>query len=204
MLETITIVIVFILLIVFLISIIAYALSRTDPKRKKLLKYLSAVYPAAIDELNQMSFTELDEFYNTLWFYYNCDYSGDTMIGAGAKQQEACWSKVCDVSLPYAPTGLVYSWASWNKNWSPMIISNPSLNLKTLGGSIPGQTFIPGTMGPSPVWQYARAIFRNIYTNPEEDDFRIPSILKGNISELVPPISTSIKLVDRSSIKRLH
>jgi hypothetical protein len=184
-------------------------------RHEKLKRYLTAVYPVAKTDIEKMDLFKLDEFYNSLWFYYNCGYTGQTKLGDIAENDKpiidstdkpvepntsaygqstregyadiACWGKVCDVELPYAPDGLVYSWKHWNDNWSPMIISDKTMDTDQIGGSIPGQTFINGSMGPSPVWQYGRAILRNIYTPFDKKDRKVPYVLKGKHSNIDPP-----------------
>jgi hypothetical protein len=175
-----------------------------DPKaRSQLITYLSAVYPVAEERFKTMSTNDLNTFYNSLWFYYNCEYSGEVVLEKDKKEDNnsvyskgdkvvqdkttLCWSKVCDTKLPYAPTGVVYSFDTWWKGSQPMIVSDSDNDLEKLGGSIPGQTFIANKMGPAPVWQYARAIFRNIYVPSEYKDKKVPYVLKGDVCQLNPP-----------------
>ena len=195
--------------------------------RQGLINYLSSVYPLARNRLETMPTRDLDVFYNSLWFYYNCSYSGtaiisstrDVIVGSSTKKvsvsEQVCWTGICDskygaiqspvprsmsppptgapvlasiVRLPYSPTGLFYSWHEWNRDRVPMIITTcSSSDVSLLGGSIPGQTFISGSMGPAPVWQYARAAYRNIYSPIDDIKDRVPKVLKGSHDRLKPP-----------------
>ena len=147
--------------------------------RKQLVNYLAAVYPLATEKFSSMGTSQLNDFYNSLWFYYNCDFSGNI--------DNYCWTKICDTSLPYAPSGLIYNLDTWWYDSKPLIISTEETNVSKTGGSIPGQTFIKSKMGPAPVWQYARAIFRNIYTPMVDKDNKVPTVLKGSIEQIDPP-----------------
>ena len=197
--------------------------------KQGLVNYLSSVYPLARSRFETMTATDLDVFYNSLWFYYNCSYAGTAIVSSKRRvtvgsavqeksdQEQICWSGICEsqnrivpspksisplpnklpndiptiatiVRLPYSPTGLFYSWHEWNRDRVPMVVTTCSnTDVSLLGGSIPGQTFISKFMGPAPVWQYARAAYRNIYSLVDDRKALVPGILEGSHDNINPP-----------------
>ena len=195
--------------------------------KQGLVNYLSSVYPLARTRFETMTAEALDTFYNSLWFYYNCSFSGtaivsskkEIVVGSSVEEksdlEQICWSGLCDshneivpspvpksatpipvdiptiariVRLPYSPTGLFYSWHEWNRDRVPMVVTTCSnSDVSMIGGSIPGQTFISKFMGPAPVWQFARAAYRNIYSTVDDRKALVPGILQGAHDKINPP-----------------
>lgn len=133
--------------------------------RKPTLEYLKAVYPLG-DNLDKLDSLELAAFYNSLWYYYNCESEFNKGVLCWDKM-EGCGDKI--PKLPYTPQGWFYSFKDFIKNWTPFIYSNSTLPPKEITGSVPGETFGPNGFyyysGPADVWMYQRAMFRMIY-NP--------------------------------------
>ena len=155
------------------------------------LKYLLAVYPNGKESLEKLNYMELAKFYNSLWFYYNCDsqFAKQNIVqpiwdenenSYIQKGVESCWNPLPGCGdkypkLPYTPQGYVYSFNNWLQDWTPWINSDSTVDAKNITGSFPGQTFANFYNGPSPVWMYQRAIFRNVYsTNLPSIDYMLP------------------------------
>lgn len=143
-----------------------------DNKYNDTLKYLVAVYPTAEDDLKKMNSLDLAKFYNSLWFYYNCDstFNEDIVMPVNYIQTsvKSCWNKIPGCgdkwpSLPYVPQGFIYSFKDWLDSWIPWFYSLSNKKVEDISGSFPGQTFANWYNGPSPVWMYQRAIFRMVY-----------------------------------------
>ncbi len=182
---------------------------RRDPKFYQdnydaTLQYLLQVYPSASESFGKLSTLELASFYNSLWFYYNCEASFDqTLTGwdpAKSWQTHLCWAALpgCGTTyakLPYTPQGYIYSFKTWiNDDWTPFFDSDSTVPPKDVTGSVPGQAFWYWYNGPAPVWMYQRAIFRYVYDTSHmitQDPCNIglcatPSIFKGNLETMSP------------------
>lgn len=151
--------------------------------RDATIKYLSSVYPTATSRWSRMSADELARFYNSLWFYYNCESSFDKTVRSDTS---LCWQPLpgCGTTypkLPYSPEGLIYSFDQWMQDWKPLVDSDGTLPVASITGSVPGQTYWNWYNGPAPVWMFQRAVFRYIYTPTQ------PSIKEGKyVPDLVP------------------
>ena len=109
------------------------------------VKYLSAVYPTAKNTFEKMSAVDLAIFYNSLWYYYNCEAAYDKdfydyyttnkygYIDPNAKIVKHCWQELpgCGTDwpkLPYTPQGYLYSFKNWVEyNWQPFIYSDSTI-----------------------------------------------------------------------------
>jgi hypothetical protein len=167
-------------------------------KRQNTIDYLSAVYPTAKDKLNKMHHLDLATFYNSLWFYYNCEsaFSRDLSLPRGNNVPlqttlHSCWKAIPGCGnkwpkLPYTPQGYIYSFIDWLNGWTPFIDSKSDIDPSKITGSFPGQTFTNFYDGPSPIWMYQRAIFRMVYnTNLPifDGSDKIPQLLPGPIGD---------------------
>ncbi len=99
---------------------------------------------------------ELAKFYNSLWFYYNCesqfvsqnivqpiwDENKNSYIQKGV---ESCWNPLPGCGdkypkLPYTPQGYLYSFNNWLQDWTPWINSDSTVDAKNITGSFPNLT----------------------------------------------------------------
>ena len=178
------------------------------------LNYLNKVYPTASSSFNKLTSYELAQFYNSLWFYYNCESSFDESLYIPdtttyyQTQQRFCFNEIegCGSKypkLPYTPSeGHIYSFKDWVKNFTPWIPGDSSLPASEMAGSMAGETFGYWFNGPAPVWMYQRAVFRNVYdatlpTSVNVTDLLpdyagtltkvgVPSVYKGSLSDMKP------------------
>lgn len=142
-------------------------------KYEDTVKYLSAVYPTCKNVFNKMSHIDLAIFYNSLWFYYNCESSFNQMLGKNGpysfKNERVCWQSLpqCGTKypkLPYTPQGYLYSYQSWtNNNFKPWIYSDSSIHPKDLISFAPGGPIWYWNVGPAPMFSPQRAIQRMVY-----------------------------------------
>ena len=177
-----------ILLSIFLLVCIGFYLyckTRTSPA----YTYLASVYPTA--NLKHIEASQLDNLYNHLWFYYNCEsqFSG-SVLGT-----DICWQELpeCGTTypkMPYVPAGYFYSFTDWIQHWIPFKeYKKGEIEPKNLLASVPAQTFWHAYNGPAPVWMFQRSVFRYIYNenSPVKDSKNgrtYPQLLAGPIDNL--------------------
>ena len=138
--------------------------------KKATLDYLIAVYPNGKDSLEKLSTMDLAKFYNSLWFYYNCDSKFNGKIF----NTDMCWQPLPGCGdkypkLPYTPQGFFYSLRDWVKNWTPWIETNSNMDPSYFTAAIPG--FNPFTLlndttvmaGPGPLFMFQRGLYRMVY-----------------------------------------
>lgn len=142
--------------------------------REDTLKYLSGVYPLATDSLNSLGDLELASFYNSLTYYYNCDfnYQGNTLSSANGKFPVK-WDKLpcaSEYPMPYPPQGWFFNWSAFNELDVPYTYSDSSGGkelLGQLGSCRPGIAFQgwgpKSRAGPGTLYVNCRAAIRNLY-----------------------------------------
>jgi hypothetical protein len=215
---------VIILCIFILIIVIIYYINKSSVKNLKLpdgtlliqkksfydnfkndtLKYLISVYPTASDSFNKMSSEQLAIFYNSLWFYYNCEASfNDNIPDQKGKNTKYCWQELpgCGTKfskLPYTPQGYLYSFQDWIKNiWTPWIKSNSDKPPSYFTGSIPGITLWIWLIGPSQLFTPQRAIVRQVYNTslPEQQTwfniYNDQDLIVAKIPQIDPDVWSS-------------
>lgn len=162
------------------------------------LKYLKAVYPTATS-FDNMSSEDLAKFYNSLWFYYNCEASFDAVLGSTSSTTDFtrhCWKALpgCGKTwpkLPYTPQGTLYSFQDWISSWTPWIESDSSKPASYFTSSVPGITLFAYYQGPGPLFAPQRAIIRNVFNteqpspvNKGKSDYIIePALLPGKTGD---------------------
>lgn len=144
------------------------------------IAYLSAVYPTCIDIFKKMSAGHLAVFYNSLWFYYNCESEFNQTMGVNGqysyKQVQRCWEALPGCGdkyprLPYTPQGYFYSYQSWvNNSFKPWIYSDSTIPPRDLVSFAPGGAFWGWDVGPAPMFSPQRAMQRIIYSK------KLPSV----------------------------
>ena len=160
------------------------------------LKYLVAVYPNGKESLEKLNAIDLAKFYNSLWFYYNCESS---FKGNLPTDQYACWQTLPGCGdkypkLPYTPQGYFYSIKDWVKNWTPWIKATSDMEPSYFTMSLPGSPIFPtynGTMfaGPGPLFMYQRGLYRMVY-NTEIPKLSVFTDGYGNDHEVRLPKTT--------------
>lgn len=157
-------------------------------KYTETLNYLSAVYPTAIDNFREMNEIELAVFFNSLWYYYNCEASYKSPSQAKINQ---CWQKLPGCGgkypkLPYSPQGYIYSFSDWIKgsfpeegNWSQYVFSDSSLSPSYYSSNTPGITLWAWLVGPGTLFTVQRSLTRNVFA--EESYINPPEIVSGKI-----------------------
>ena len=166
-----------------------------NDKRSPTLEYLNKVYPTATESFKNMSSKKLAIFYNSLWFYYNCEakYNSDTFHGNAPDGPpiKRCWQALpgCGSTLPklpYTPQGYLYSFNSWIYNWQPWIKSVSDINPEDITSFAPGGWLWNWTSGPSPMFEPQRCIHRMIY-NKDDPNFvnkiKQPALLPGEMGK---------------------
>ncbi len=164
------------------------------------LRYLLQVYPTASDSLRSLSPLELACFYNSLWFYYNCESAFNDTI----EKTHLCWEALPDcgkkyAKMPYTPQGWIYSFKTWiENNWTPYFDSDSTVPPKEVAGAVPGRAFGYWYNGPAPVWMFQRVVFRYIFDTSRmirqvpcqvgnnASLCATPPVLKGNLETLTP------------------
>ena len=145
-------------------------------KRNATLTYLAAVYPQGKDSFEKLSDIELASFYNSLWFYYNCQYqySENDLLSLTGKDNDTKWDSLpCaeKYPLPYPPQGMFYNFYTYNKYNIPTVYSDSDetkeyLKLSNFGSGRPG---IAGTYKNEKtrcsgiMWVNPRTIQRDIW-----------------------------------------
>lgn len=145
-------------------------------KRNATLTYLAAVYPQGKDSFEKLSDIELASFYNSLWFYYNCQYqySENDLLSLTGKDNDTKWDSLpCaeKYPLPYPPQGIFYNFYTYNKYNIPTVYSDSDetkeyLKLSNFGSGRPG---IAGTYKNEKtrcsgiMWVNPRTIQRDIW-----------------------------------------
>ena len=140
------------------------------------LTYLIGVYPQGARSLRALNYLQLAAFYNSLWFYYNCESSFDATLksprsGSDGVKTRNCWQALpgCGKDfprLPYTPQGFLYSIADWIQSDTPFVYSNSTMPASYFGLGVPGVPFWGAdTVGPGPLFMHQRSIFRNVYSN---------------------------------------
>ena len=146
-----------------------------EEKRTATLVYLTAVYPQGKESFEKMDSTELAIFYNSLWYYYNCEASFNEEFGEYNSLGPAvkhCWQTLpgCGTQwpkLPYTPQGYLYSFKDWVMNmWTPWIYSKSDKDPSYFTSSTPAVTMWTWYNGPSPMFMPQRCIVRMVY-DPE-------------------------------------
>ena len=136
------------------------------------LKYLTAVYPTAETSFKAMDPIELAKFYNSLWYYYNCEASFDQNFGEFGtydKYVKHCWQALpgCGTKwpkLPYTPQGYLYSFRDWlNNMWTPWINSKSDKPPSYFTAATPAITIWSWFTGPAPIFMPQRVIVRQVY-----------------------------------------
>lgn len=173
------------------------------------LTYLIGVYPQGARSLRALNYLQIAAFYNSLWFYYNCESSFDATFPspwANGPMTKNCWQELpgCGKDfpkLPYTPQGYIYSVVDWIQSGTPFVYSNSQMPASYFALGVPGVPFWGSdTMGPAPLFMHQRAIFRNVYTNklplmqtwtnskevPETLSFTQPTIVPGLVGEFHP------------------
>lgn len=146
--------------------------------RNDTLKYLSGVYPTAIQSFNNLSDLELASFYNSLWFYFHCQGKNDgnfeNLGSLTKKNDDLKWDALpCakNYPLPYTPQGRLYNFYTYNKYNIPEIDSNSNIEKDYLNLNNSGSTR-PGIMGSYEnesirssgiMWVMQRTIQRNVW-----------------------------------------
>lgn len=144
------------------------------------IKYLTAVYPQGKRSFESLSPLQLASFYNSLTFYYNCEFEyQDDDLGILPGLLPPTWDKLpCAKStpLPYPPQGIFYNFYTYQKYNIPYIKSNSDgsieyLKLNNFGNCRIGLNFTttrPGQKdgirpGPGMFWVNCRTIQRHIW-----------------------------------------
>jgi hypothetical protein len=150
--------------------------------RDATLKYLNSVYPQGKESFEAMNSADLAIFYNSLWYYYNCEASFDQTFGETSsldpKQVKHCWQPLpgCGKEwpkLPYTPQGYLYSFQDWiNNMWTPWIYSKSERDPSYFTGSFPGITLWAWFNGPSELFTPQRVIMRMVYS-PKSPEFHV-------------------------------
>jgi hypothetical protein len=126
-----------------------------------------------------MNDIKLALFYNSLWYYYNCEASYDRDFGdyynnnkygySYDKNVKHCWQPLpgCGGTwpkLPYTPQGYIYSFKSWlEDNWTPWINSDSTIPPSEISAAYPGITLWTWFQGPAPIFMPQRVIVRYTY-----------------------------------------
>jgi len=145
--------------------------------KEATISYLSAVYPTT--DFKKMSANKVAVFYNSLWYYYNCEASYDRDFGdyynsnkynyQYNKSVKHCWEELpgCGKKwpkLPYTPQGYLYSFKSWlEDNWTPWIYSDSTIPPSEISAAYPGITLWTWFQGPAPIFMPQRVICRYTY-----------------------------------------
>ena len=144
------------------------------------INYLGAVYPLGIDSFKQLTPLQLASFYNSLTFYYNCEFQyHDDDLGILPGLLPPTWNKLPCASktpLPYPPQGIFYNFYTYQKYNIPYVSSNSDgtikyLDLSNFGNCRVGVDFITtkneqkGSIRPGPgmFWVNCRTIQRHIW-----------------------------------------
>ena len=138
------------------------------------LTYLIAVYPLGASSLRSLTSIQLASFYNSLTFYYNCQFkytnAGFIPGVAGNEWSELPCAK--DYPLPYPPQGYFYNFYTYQNYNIPLSYSNSSGSekehlLSNFGASRPGIAFTNYSWkirpGPGQFWVPQRTIQRHIW-----------------------------------------
>lgn len=144
--------------------------------RNATLRYLYGVYPTAKNDLDSLNDLELASFYNSLWFYFNCNgqYNDKDLGSFTGKYDDTTWSPLpCKNTypLPYTSQGWLYNFYTYNKFNIPEIFSdsdNSKTYLKVENASsgragIVGTYVNKNTRSSGIMWITQRAIQRNIW-----------------------------------------
>ena len=145
----------------------------TRDRMEQTVTYLVAVYPAAEKRFRAMGWSDIANFYDSLWFYYNCEgaYLKGALAGIG-EGTVLCWRNSCPNDLPkmpYVPNGKFFSVEKWiasatsGKELPWIRTSSTEKRPEALNPSIVGQTFWGRYTGPNNVWFPARAVTRAVY-----------------------------------------
>lgn len=176
-------------------------------KHDDTLKYLSYVYPAGKDSLSKLTPLQLASFYNSLTFYYNCNFQyQDNDLGVIPGELGGKWDPLsCKQThpLPYPPQGYFYNFWTYQKYNIPFVYSDSDdskeyLKLSNFGNCRPGlafNTYVSGKKGgiragPGMFWVNCRTIQRHVwYPNGfinDKSDWEYADNWKTAINEPIP------------------
>jgi hypothetical protein len=175
-------------------------------KHADTLKYLIAVYPKGKESFEKMDVVDLAIFYNSLWYYYNCEASFNQTFGEDGTfgtPVKHCWQDLpgCGKEwpkLPYTPQGYLYSFQDWlNDIWNPWIYSKSDKPPSYFTSATPGITIWAWFSGPGPLFMPQRVIARmvydhtrptlkiweDVYTKGEYHAYKQPDLTPGYVGE---------------------
>ena len=132
-------------------------------KRIQTINYLLAVYPNAKESLESLGDLELASFFNSLSYYYNCQFQSQSFSPL------PCASTY---SLPYPPQGWFYNYYTFQRDNVPFVYSDSDeskdyLQLTNFGSGNPNFAFKSpdrfNRAGPGLFYFNPRTIQRNIW-----------------------------------------
>jgi len=137
--------------------------------RESTLNYLLSVYPTSKESFESLSDVLLASFYNSLSYYYNCqfEYHQEDLKEEDRWDAMSCKDKY---PLPYPPQGWFYNFYTFQKYNTPIVFSDsninkPYLNLKNFGSCRPGKAFDytsdKDRAGPGLFWLNCRSLHRD-------------------------------------------
>lgn len=175
-------------------------------KRADTLNYLVSVYPQGRESLNRLSDIELAVFYNSLWFYYNCESSFNQNLGETSQYDtpvKYCWQALPGCGdkwprLPYSPQGYFFSFKDWINRWKPWIYSDSKIPPSYFASAVPAGPFWYWAVGPGPLFLHQRSMFRMTFDSAlpsfktwtdltgQKHLYNQPQVLSGCLGEFIP------------------
>ena len=137
------------------------------------LDYLTSVYPAGKASLKRLTPKALAVFYNSLWFYYNCESAFDKILD----RTTYCWKALpaCGSAdlpkLPYSPQGMFYSFRDWQATQTPWILSDSSRPPSYFSSGVPAGPFFFKYTGPAPLFLHQRTMFRATFPWGKQNEY---------------------------------
>lgn len=192
--------------------------------RETTLQYLSGIYPTAKKSMESLNNLELASFYNSLWFYFNCqgEYTDDDLKSLTGKNDDTKWGPLpCKDTypIPYTPQGWLYNFWTYQKYNVPEVFSdsdsskiylqpiNASSNRAGVMGTYNNDVRSSGIMWypqrsiQRDIW-YPNGIFNQKLLKPNQlDNWRITV---GNIPEYNFPHGWYGKLSNHQYIEVTH
>lgn len=132
-------------------------------KYEPTISYLLSVYPTAEKSLKLLKPLELASFYNSLNYYYNCEFQSPDFSPLPCKDK---------YPLPYPPQGWFFNYYTFQKDNIPFVFSDSDeskdyLAMKNFGSGNPSLAFQykndKERAGPGMFYFNARTLQRNIW-----------------------------------------
>lgn len=134
-----------------------------EDKYQATLTYLLSVYPKGKESLKLLKPLELASFYNSLNYYYNCEFQSSNFSPLPCKEK---------FPLPYPPQGWFFNYYTFQKDNIPIVFSDSDeskehLQLQNFGSGNPSLAFEyrndQERAGPGLFYFNPRTIQRNIW-----------------------------------------